>query len=170
MKNFPLESQLMKIEIVRKTKKRIEKSFVEKVVKKTLAVSKKKGTDFSVSIIFADRDKIREINRKYRKINKATDILSFNYSSGYNGKKIGGQPALLRPPATMLQLRAGEALLTGELFLCPEVIEKSAKDQNVSFQKELAFVLSHGILHLLGFRHGEKMYELQDKVLYELRI
>ncbi len=159
MKNFPLEFQLMKIEIVRKTRKRIGESFIEKVVKKTLAVSKKKEADFSVSIIFEDRNKIREINRKYRKINKATNILSFNYSSGYNKKKIESQPALLR-----------EALLAGELFLCPEVIEKSAKDQNVSFQKELAFVLSHGILHLLGFRHGKKMYGLQDEVLYELRI
>lgn len=154
MKSFlPLEHQLMEIEIVRKTKKRIEKSFVEKVVKKTLAVSKKKGAGFSVSIVFVGNDKIREINRKYRKINKTTDILSFSYSSGYNKKKTEGQPALQR-----------EALLAGELFLCPEVIEKSAKENKVSFKKELTFVLSHGILHLLGFHHGKKMYGLQDRV------
>jgi len=131
----------MDIEIVGKTKKRIAGSFIEKIIKKTLAVSGKKVAGFSVSVVFADKGKILEINQKYRKINKATDILSFNYSSGYNKKKI-----------------------EGELFLCPEVIEKSDKDQEVSFQKELAFVLSHGILHLLGFRHGKKMYKLQDNV------
>ena len=131
----------MDIEIVGKTKKRIAGSFIEKIIKKTLAVSGKKVAGFSVSVVFADKGKILEINQKYRKINKATDILSFNYSSGYNKKKI-----------------------EGELFLCPEVIEQSAKDQEVSFQKELAFVLSHGILHLLGFRHGKKMYKLQDNV------
>ena len=131
----------MEIEIFRKTKKRIEKSFVEKVVRKTLTASGKKAAAFSVSVVFLDKVQIREMNRKYRKIDKATDILSFDYSLGYNKGK-------------------GE----GELFLCPELIEKSAKENKVSFRKELAFVLSHGVLHLLGFRHGKKMYELQDTV------
>lgn len=131
----------MKIEIVRKTKKRIEKSFIAKVVKKTLVASRKGAAGFSVSIVFADKDEIRKINQKYRKIDKATDVLSFCYSSGYNKEKI-----------------------EGELFLCPEIIEKSARENKVPFKKELAFVLSHGVLHLLGMRHGKKMYEMQDNI------
>jgi rRNA maturation RNase YbeY len=52
--------------------------------------------------------------------------------------------------------------LEGELALCLEIIASQAKKNKVIFQKELAFVLSHGVLHLLGMRHGKKMYEIQD--------
>jgi len=148
----------MKLEITNRTKKRIEKTFIKRVVQKTLDISEKGVRHFSLSVVFAGKKEIQLINRTYRKKNEATDVLSFNYSSGYNKEKIGGQPAV------------DAALLAGELFLCPEMIEKSAKEHKVSFQKELAFVLSHGILHLLGMKHGKKMYEMQDKVLYELRI
>ncbi|MDD5489814.1 MAG: rRNA maturation RNase YbeY [Candidatus Moranbacteria bacterium] len=132
----------MKIEIACKTKKRIEKSFVEKVVRKTLAASENKAVAFSVSIVFADEEKIREINRKYRKIDKATDVLSFDYSLRYNKGRI----------------------VQGEIILCPGIIEKSAKENKASFKKELAFVLSHGVLHILGYRHGRKMYGIQDQI------
>ena len=87
---------------------------------------------------------MKKINRKYRRKNKPTDVLSFIYTSGYN---------------------KGGKILEGELALCPEIILSQAKENEVTFQKELAFVLSHGVLHLLGMRHGEKMYGIQDEVV-----
>lgn len=122
--------------------RKIRQSFIRKVVQKTIFLSRKKINTFSVSVVFVDRKKIQALNRVYRRKNGPTDILSFNYSSGYNKKGV-----------------------EGELFLCPEVIKKSAQKNKVSFQKELAFVLSHGVLHILGFRHGRKMYEIQNKIL-----
>jgi len=150
----------MEIETIFKTKKikGIEKPFIEKIVKRTLAASGKKIAAFFVSIVFIDKAEIRKINRKYRKINKSTDILSFDYSLEYNKRKAiaGGLPAEV-------------SAKTGELLLCPEVIEESAKKNKVSFQEELAFVLAHGVLHLLGFRHGKKMFDLQDKIVIQIR-
>ncbi|MDI6777708.1 MAG: rRNA maturation RNase YbeY [Patescibacteria group bacterium] len=134
----------MRIEIANKTKKRIEKNFVRKIVEKTLDISKKKPGDFSISIAFVEKKEIRRLNRIYRKKDKATDVLSFSYSSMYNKK--------------------GEALRAGELALCPEIIARNARANKVAFQKELAFVLSHGVLHLLGMKHGKKMYKIQDKI------
>lgn len=122
--------------------RKIRQSFIRKVVQKTIFLSRKKINTFSVSVVFVDRKKIQALNRVYRRKNEPTDILSFNYSSGYNKKGV-----------------------EGELFLCPEAIKKSAQKNKVSFQKELAFVLSHGVLHILGFRHGRKMYEIQNKIL-----
>ncbi|PIU79232.1 MAG: rRNA maturation RNase YbeY [Candidatus Moranbacteria bacterium CG_4_10_14_3_um_filter_44_15] len=122
--------------------RKISQSFIRKVAKKTLFLSGKKINQLSLSIVLVGEKKIRALNRIYRKKNKPTDILSFNYSSGYNKKGV-----------------------EGELFLCPEVIKKSAKEKNVSFQKELAFVLSHGVLHLLGMKHGRRTYEIQDEIL-----
>jgi len=150
----------MEIETIFKTKKirGIEKPFIEKIAKRTLAASGKKIAAFFVSIVFVDKAEIRKINRKYRKINKSTDILSFDYSLEYNKRKAiaGGLPAEV-------------SAKTGELLLCPEVIEESAKKNKVSFQEELAFVLAHGVLHLLGFRHGKKMFDLQDKIAIQIR-
>jgi len=129
------------IEDINLTPKKISSAMVKKIISKTLKLSGIKPAHFSVSVAFLPKSEIKKLNRKYRKYDKSTDVLSFCYSSGYNKGKT-----------------------EGELFLCPEIIEKSAQKNKVSFKKELAFVLSHGILHLLGFRHGKKMYQIQDEV------
>jgi probable rRNA maturation factor len=128
-----------KIDVVNKTRKRISEVLVRKVARKTMATSLREPRNFWLTVVFVGKKEIWKLNQIYRRKNKSTDVLSFDYSSGYN--KIGG-----------------------ELFLCPEVIEKSARSHKVSFQKELAFVLSHGMLHLLGMKHGRKMYKIQDEI------
>ncbi|MFA5925913.1 MAG: rRNA maturation RNase YbeY [Parcubacteria group bacterium] len=133
----------MEIEVANKTRKRISKLLVQKAVRKTLDVSKSNRENFSVSVAFVEKSEIRRLNRIYRKKNKPTDTLSFSYDSGYNKRK---------------------RVYSGELVLCPEIISKQAKENKVAFQKELVFVLSHGVLHLLGMKHGKKMYEVQDRI------
>lgn len=131
------------IEITNLTQKRIKTDFVKKIVRKTVRLA---GTDLKsleISVVFVNEAEIRKINRKYCRKDKSTDVLSFRYDLGYNKK--------------------GQAQM-GELMLSPEVIAKSAKENKVSFHRELAFVLSHGVLHLLGMRHGRRMYELQDEI------
>jgi probable rRNA maturation factor len=129
------------IEIANLTKKRIDPDLVKKVVRKTLKLSEVDLDFFGVSIVFVGEAKSRKINRKYRKYDKSTDVLSFLLDSGYNKK--------------------GKRL-EGELVLCPDVIAKNARDNKVDFSRELVFVLAHGVLHVLGWRHGKKMYDLQD--------
>lgn len=131
------------IEITNRTKKKVEKKIVDRVIRETLKLSKSKISDFSASVVLVGKKEIENINRIYRKKRKPTDVLSFIYSSLYN--------------------KRGKAL-EGELVLCPEIIADNAKKNKVTFQKELAFVLSHGTLHILGFRHGKKMFGLQDEV------
>ena len=99
---------------------------------------------FDISIVFVGEAESRKINRKYRKKNKSTDVLSFNLDSGYN--------------------KNGKSL-EGELVLCPDVIAKNVRGNKVDFSRELAFVLAHGVLHILGWRHGKKMFELQDGIV-----
>lgn len=149
----------MKLEVVNQARKKISPSFIKKVLQETLFLSDRKIEQISLSVVFVSKKRIQELNRIYRKKNEPTDVLSFNYSSGYNKKGIRGLPAEALP------VRQAGSVKAGEIILCPEVIEKSAKERGVSFQKELAFVLSHGILHLLGMRHGRKMYEMQNKIL-----
>ena len=129
------------IEINNLTKKRIYPEFVRKIVRKTLKSSGENFNSLGISVVFVNEAKIREINRKYRKRDKSTDVLSFRYDLGYNKKEAGG-----------------------EMILSPIVIAKNARKNKISFLRELAFVLSHGVLHILGWKHSKKMYNLQDKI------
>lgn len=134
------------VEINNLTRKRIDPSFVKKIVRKTVKLSGEDLNLVKLSIVFVKDSEMRKINRKYRKNNKSTDVLSFRYDLGYNKKKI-----------------------EGEIVLCPDVIAKHACENKIGFSRELAFVLAHGILHLLDFRHGKRMYELQDAISAKLK-
>lgn len=132
---------MIKIEIHNEAGKSLDKSFLRKVAKKTFLLSGRSRKSLSLSVALVGKRRIRIINRTWRKRDKPTDVLSFNYSPRYNKKEI-----------------------EGEIILCPEIIKKEAERNGTSFKKELACVLAHGILHILGMKHGKKMFELQDKV------
>jgi rRNA maturation RNase YbeY len=131
------------IEIANLTKKTIDPDLVRKVVRKTIKLSGSKLDIFDLSVVFVNEAESRKINWKYRQKKKSTDVLSFNLDSGYNKNR---------------------KVLEGELVLCPNVIAKNARESKVNFSREFVFVLAHGVLHILGWRHGKKMYDLQDKI------
>ncbi len=85
-----------------------------------------------VSIVFSDSEFIKEINKKYRNKDKVTDVLSFPESvKGFKGVSSS----------------------LGEIIICPLQLKQQAKEQGVSFKEELARILIHGLLHLLGYDH-----------------
>ncbi|MFA5871522.1 MAG: rRNA maturation RNase YbeY [Parcubacteria group bacterium] len=137
----------LSVEINNLTRKKISQTRLTEITKDVIKYAKFKAGSLSLSVVFVGKSRIKNLNQTYRKKNKETDILSFNYSLGYNAKK-----------------RDGQAALEGELIICPDVIAQSAKKHKVDFEKELAFVFSHGILHLFGFRHSKRMYSIQDKI------
>lgn len=130
------------IEIANLTKKRIDPKYVQKIVRKTVKMAGVGLDLLEISVVFVGEAEIRKINRKYRRKNKSTDVLSFNLDSGYNKSGI----------------------IQGEIILCPDIIRKSARENKIGFSRELGFVLAHGVLHILGWRHGARMYNLQDKI------
>lgn len=139
------------IEVNNKSKSPIKKSIIQKTVFFTLENC---GVDFlstkniSISFAFVSPEEIKELNRIYRKKNKATDVLSFaEFKSQKDLKK-----------------SKDEDLFLGEIILCYNDIEKyvSHNKKEISLERELAKVISHGVLHLLGLRHGKKMFEIQE--------
>ena len=94
------------------------------------------GRQYLLSIAFVTAQKSKEINKKYRKKNKAANILSFS-------------------------LRKNE----GELVLCPAVIKREAKSFKKTSSGFLAFLVIHGMLHLKGLKHGKRMGKLEKKYL-----
>jgi len=141
----------LNLEINNKSRSPLKKSFFEKVIKKTLA---EVGWDFlqekvlSLSLAVVGKEEMREINKKYRKINAATDILSFaEYKSEKEMKK-----------------SKDKELFLGELILCYDDIREYSKKEKLNLKEESVRVVSHGTLHLTGMRHGKKMFFIQDKI------
>lgn len=96
---------------------------------------------------FVDEDAIRALNLEYRGKDVPTDVLSFSEHEGET----------VRPGAD------GTVFL-GDLVISPEFVRRAASGDGVPFRRELAYVFSHGVLHLLGFDHSEEMFSVQDAV------
>ncbi|MEC7641358.1 MAG: rRNA maturation RNase YbeY [Nitrospinota bacterium] len=84
-----------------------------------------------LSILFTGDSRIRKLNARYRDIDQATDVLSFPQNE--TGET--GSPLL------------------GDVVISVETAWRQARDHNLSFDEELALLLIHGTLHLLGYDH-----------------
>ncbi len=118
----------MEIDINNLTNFKIDSRFFKKTVEEILKKEGKK--EYGVSIVFVNKKEIKKINKKYRKKDKVTDVLSFAYLESNVFKN--------------------EQLL-GEVVICPHQAKKE--------KKEITKVLIHGILHLLGYDHEKSERE-----------
>lgn len=92
-----------------------------------------------VSVTFTDNEKIRELNRKFRGIDRATDVLSFPLFD-YEGQTD-------EPPVDEL------VGMLGDIVISLEQAKKQAEEYGHSFEREAAFLTVHSMLHLLGYDH-----------------
>ncbi len=143
----------LNLEINNTVKSPIKKKFLIDIAQETfnlLEYKFLKNTNIFLSIGIVSKNEIKKLNNKYRKYDKTTDVLSFaEYCLLDDIKK----DALTK-----------KEIFLGELILCYQDIEEYADINKLDLKKELAKVFSHGILHLLGFSHGKKMFLLQEKV------
>jgi len=105
--------------------------------------------NWDLSILFCTNEIIKNLNKQYRREDKATDVLSF-----------------------IMAETAGERYLPGDIAVSIEMIEENAGYFNISPKEELRRLLIHGILHLAGMDHAtndkeEAMLILQEKLLKE---
>jgi probable rRNA maturation factor len=146
----------LNLEINNQAKSPVKKAFFVRVFKlafadTALTVSFAKILNLSLALV--SRREIKKINRIWRKKNEVTDVLSFaEFESLKEMKDVKGKEIFL-----------------GEIILCYDDVAAYAKKNNLRMQAELAKVFLHGILHLSGFRHGPKMFALQDKLISKLR-
>lgn len=126
-------------------------SFLESIAQETLKhcdVAHISEKVVSLNAIAVSSEKIRELNKAYRGKDAVTDVLSF-------GEYVDTE--------AVAQSKEKEIFL-GELFFCKDFIEKAAAEDTVTLEHEMAYIFSHGILHLLGYDHSEKMFAIQDTV------
>ena len=108
-----------------------------------------------VSFIITDDAGIHQINKEYRNIDSPTDVISF---AGIDSEESRELPFEL-----------------GDIFINKDRVVSQAIDYGHSEKREFAFLVTHGMLHLLGYDHmneeDEKvMFDLQDKIFEKVKI
>lgn len=125
--------------------RRIERSVAQRISGKSARRFKQVRAGELV-VVFLREKAARELNKRFRGKNYATDVLSFE----------------------------GEGDLFGELIISPRVISRQAREHGLLVREELGYMVLHGILHLLGYDHeksqaeAKRMFALQDEIFEEL--
>lgn len=128
---------------------------------------------YQISLLFVDNDEIREINKETRNIDKETDVLSFpmlDYPKGKIFKDVYSKNHEF--DATYLD---GDELVLGDMVLSLEKAKEQSVEYNHSYLREVAYLVVHSILHLLGYDHMEEeekllMREREEYILNRLKI
>jgi len=108
----------------------VNHAHIIEVAKKHL--SRRGATGGIVEIELVSKKQIQALNKKFRKINQPTDVLSF--------------PSSEFP---------GQEKLFGTIFLSCDIIKSNAQKADKTFQAEFDFIVAHGLDHLLGIHHKE---------------
>jgi len=146
----------LNLEINNQSKSPVKKAFFAAAWKmafadKSLAFPSSKN--FNLSLALVSKAEIKKINRIWRKKNEVTDVLSFAEFKSLKAIRASREPEIF----------------LGEIILCYDDIKAYAKQNGLKIKVELAKVFLHGILHLLGFKHDQKMFALQNKFLTKLK-
>lgn len=111
-----------------------------------------------VSVSIVDNRYIHKINKKYRHIDRPTDVISFAFLDSENNY----DKVLFSPGPVVL----------GDIYISLEKVKEQAKEYGHSLHRELSFLFVHGLLHLLGYDHmneedEKEMFQLQEEILSE---
>ena len=137
---------------------RIDKRWLRRLVKESLGAHGV-DTEVELSLLITDDATVRELNKKYREKDKTTDVLSFALEADKRGDAVAG---FVMPPGEMVHL--GEVIVS-----YPKAAEQAAEREH-PVEDELALLVVHGVLHLLGHDHDKparerEMRSLEQRVL-----
>lgn len=130
-------------------------SVLEEMVTAVLREEALRGEDLEVTLLLVDDAHMQELNFQYRGINAPTDVLSFS-----QWESVPEEPQYEDP--------AGEALL-GDIVIAVETAARQGQEKGHTLVEEIMFLTIHGLLHLLGYDHGEpeeeaKMWARQEEI------
>lgn len=97
------------------------------------------------NVIIVSVEKIQELNRDYRGLDKITDVISFALEDDKS-------------------FNIDDYRMLGDIYICLNRAKEQAEEYGHSFKRELSFLAIHGLLHLLGYDH---MNETDEKVMFE---
>ncbi len=138
---------------------------VEKVVKAALDIEECEE-DFEISVSFVDDDEMKALNKQYRNIDSTTDVLSFPLMDFDDAEPIENGS---------IDDFIDEELVLGDIVISTKKVADQAEEYGHSIERELAFLVAHGMLHLLGEDHDEPDKEAamnikQEKIMESIGI
>ena len=143
----------------RQNKLKISEELIEKIKDIILECLDYEGydDDYDVSLSFVDNKEIHELNKMYRGIDRATDVLSFTMLSDDD-----------------FEIKLEEKSL-GDIVISLERAFEQSIDYNHSFEREVCFLVCHSMFHLLGYDHDteentKEMREKEEHILNKLSI
>ena len=140
-----------------------QRAFIRKVIRTALAAE---GVDFpcEVDVLVTNDGEIHALNREARQVDRATDVLSFPAFDLQPGELPGAEDA---DPGTGL-------VPLGDMMISMEHVAAQAKEYGHSNRRELGYLVTHSVLHLLGYDHMDegpgkaRMREREDAIMAEL--
>lgn len=131
--------------------------YIKKIVETITQEEKIFTEEISVSIMSADKLMIREYNKKYRGIDRVTDVLSF--------------PIFTKEELSIIRNTNDEkkikSLELGDILICLDIVEVQAVEYETGLLRELLYMITHAMCHLVGYDHIEQEEKKEMRVLEE---
>jgi probable rRNA maturation factor len=125
----------------------LEIDWLQNILEKVL-IAEKSPSNAEISLVITSQERIRELNREYRGKDRPTDVLSFSMAE----EKIEEEPAgFIVPPDGLIHL--GEVIIS-----YPQAVIQ-ASERRHSLKNEMAILITHGVLHILGYDHEKPEME-----------
>ncbi len=145
----------------------ISEELLNTMVKAANLACEMEGLDTEVcqlSVTFVGLDEIRDLNSTYRGLDKPTDVLSFPQFEVEDLDFYVANPE-----------ETPDELMLGDVVICKEKAEEQAKEFGHSFERELIYLFTHSVLHLLGYDHEEPdekavMRKREEEIMDQLGI
>jgi len=129
-------------------KGRLEVSWLQYIAEQVL-VAQGVGSSAELGLVITSQERVQQLNRNYREKDEPTDVLAFS-----SREEIGTDfPPFVQPPDGVLHL--GEVIIS-----YPQAVIQAEEHQH-SIKREIAILIIHGVLHLLGFEHDKPELEHQ---------
>ncbi|MGN0824048.1 MAG: rRNA maturation RNase YbeY [Candidatus Coproplasma sp.] len=122
--------------------------------------------ELSIEVVIVDKTTIKDLNSRFRSIDKVTDVLSFPTLDNIRGKKL----ILADYP---LDTDGEGTLFLGSIAICEEVAKEQAEEYGHSEEREFYYLATHGVCHLLGYDHmteedKQEMRAKEERVMSKL--
>ena len=139
---------------------RINVKKIARAVYKTLGQKEK----LKAELVFLQEDEMRNLNNSSRGVDSVTDVLSFPTLGG-----IKNEILLKKNCGTSID---GKYIVIGSIALCKERIKEQAKELGHSEQREVIYLIVHGLMHLFGYDHmeDEEKKEMRTKEKQALKL
>lgn len=133
-----------------------EEELIKKLIK-TILGQEGLNEEVEVYILLTDNDEIKKINMKYRNLDKPTDVLSFPM---YEHDELN----------KLKKIKVKSQMILGDIIVSMEKVVEQSVEYGHSKERELLYLITHGMLHLLGYDHMKKteekiMRKKEEKIL-----